>query len=999
MADMDPLYEGGEEEGDMGDEVDITEDPGCGFTLDEVLRLGGTKQDYIMLAGIEDVEEMVDGGKKGQIDDLEDGELKAFINKLGFNKYSDPFKEQEKPPAKTKVKEPETGSQDIDKQDKIIDAHSNKETEKKKKKKREKKDASATTKTKGKQMFEYVERVTLLIKPGGKWYDHEYTKEFTGEPQDKEHVEKYKELAEKLYEHEVNLYRNKKELQKGANSAWMKTVVSTGTLPDRMAAMTVYIQDAAVHTLQFVESLINLIRKTGSKRQNLMALDTFKDLLISDLLPDNRKLRTFVHHPFHKLEELSSGNRDARDRRLILWYFEEKLKWHIAEFVKVLETLSHDNLLATKAKALNVAHELLCNKPEEEKPLLVLLVNKLGDPQYRVATKASYLMEMLLNKHPNMKVVVCNEVERLLYRPNISEKAQYYGVCFLNQTILSHDESDLANQLITVYFSFFRACIKKKDIDSKILRALLTGVNRAYPYANIGNEKVKEQLDTLFKIVHLVNFNTGVQVLMLLFQVMDSQQTVSNRYYAALYKQLLDPGLSQGSKQTMFLNLLFKSLKADVVLRRVKAFLKRLLQITCCQKPAFICGALYLISEIMKLKPGLKVVLEENGEYDEEEHFHDLPDDAEDEQEDINKIAETEAVKTENTASSSSWVHQQTLQGLKSSNTYDPLNRNPLFCGADNTSLWELKKLCGHFHPSVALFAKSILEGNQIQYTGDPLQDFTLMRFLDRFVYRNPKLQKATENNRGYLMHQRKKTYMNEEKHAVNSSEFLEKEETEIPVDEIFFHRFFTKAAKEKQRIQRIKDADEESLEDVDDEEFGQILDKFEGDSFFNTKEGDIDFAGNLKSTDKGKKKSEGEDDSGSDWDAEGEDDDEEISLGSMDEEDFENGEDDENGGVFMDTSENMDDSLEPKKAKKRRFKEEDMFATAEEFGDMLDENSGSKFDNIGLNAMANKDNASIKQLTWESERDNWMRNKDTKNLITKKKKFKQKKLIKKARK
>lgn len=34
-------------------------------------------------------------------------------------------------------------------------------------------------------------------------------------------------------------------------------------------------------------------------------------------------------------------------------------------------------------------------------------------------------------------------------------------------------------------------------------------------------------------------------------------------------------------------------------------------------------------------------------------------------------------------------------------------------------------------------------QGNHIQYSGDPLQDFTLMRFLDRFVYRNPKPNKG----------------------------------------------------------------------------------------------------------------------------------------------------------------------------------------------------------------------------------------------------------------
>lgn len=63
----------------------------------------------------------------------------------------------------------------------------------------------------------------------------------------------------------------------------------------------------------------------------------------------------------------------------------------------------------------------------------------------------------------------------------------------------------------------------------------------------------------------------------------------------------------------MFLNLLYKSLKADIVLRRVKAFVKRLLQVSAEQSASFACGALFLVSEVMKAKPGLKLLLQEAG--------------------------------------------------------------------------------------------------------------------------------------------------------------------------------------------------------------------------------------------------------------------------------------------------------------------------------------------------------------------------------------------------
>ena len=78
------------------------------------------------------------------------------------------------------------------------------------------------------------------------------------------------------------------------------------------------------------------------------------------------------------------------------------------------------------------------------------------------------------------------------------------------------------------------------------------------------------------------------------------------------YRKLLDPGLGSCSRQSMFLNLLYKSLKADVVLRRIKAFIKRLLQVSCQQNATFACGALFLVSEVMKAKPGLRLLLQDN---------------------------------------------------------------------------------------------------------------------------------------------------------------------------------------------------------------------------------------------------------------------------------------------------------------------------------------------------------------------------------------------------
>ncbi|XP_004616158.2 CCAAT/enhancer-binding protein zeta [Sorex araneus] len=1005
------------------DEQDETED---GFSLEEVLRLGGTKQDFLMLATLDENEEVVDGGKKGAIDDLQQGELEAFVQSLNLSKYAGAcvIEDDGDRPAETEEVSKKEKKASKKKQSAAEDGRTPAgKAEPKKRPAPEPADAKAAAGAKGRREkaqdpFEFCERQALLLRPGGKWYELEYSGEWAPEPQPRELVARYGALAQRLYEHEISLFKAQTARQKGA-STWMKAIVSSGTLGDRMAAMILLIQDDAVHTLEFVETLVGLVRKKGSKQQCLAALDTFKELLLSDLLPGGRKLRPFSQHPFGRLEQLCSGNRDSRDRRLLLWHFEHQLKHLVAEFLQVLEALSHDPLPATRTRALSVAHELLCHKPEGEKALLVQVVNKLGDPLSRVATRASHLLETLLRQHPNMKGVVCGEVERLLFRPNVSAKAQYYAVCFLNQMALAPEDGELASRLIALYFCFFRTCIRRKEVESKMLGALLTGVNRAYPYAPAGDAKVREQVDTLFGVLHAVTFSTGLQALMLLFQVMNAQQTVSDRYYAALYRKMLDPGLRTCSKQAMFLNLLYKSLKADVALRRVKAFVKRLLQVTCGQAPPFICGALYLLSEILKAKPALRSQLDDHPESDDEEKFVDVGDEEDAEQfTDADKEAETEkTVEPEEASSeeqiktkapeSASWVHFDNLKGGKQSNKYDPFSRNPLFCGAENTSLWELKKLAEHFHPSVALFARTILEGNSIQYSGDPLQDFTLIRFLDRFVYRNPKPHKGKENTDSVVMQPKRKHFLNDIRALpVNSKEFLAKEESQIPVDEVFFHRYYKNVTvKEKQR----RDSDEESIEDVDDDEFERMIDTFEDDNCFSAGKNDLDFASNVKKRKKGEK--DELEDADSEGSEDGEDlDDDEVSLGSMDEEEF--GLDDD-GGTFLDVSdeegEDLPDvdgvgaksnakkkrkggrdldfagSFQGPRKKKRGLDDSSLFVSAEEFGHLLDENMGSKFDNIGMNAMANKENASFKQLRWEAERDDWLHGRDAKSIIRRK--------------
>src|SRR6478735_2096359 len=114
---------------------------------------------------------------------------------------------------------------------------------------------------------------------------------------------------------------------------------------------------------------------------------------------------------------------------------------------------------------------------------------------------------------------------------------------------------------------------------------------------------MEKHLDTLFRIAHSANFNTGVQALLLIQHLSTSRNIASDRFYRVLYESLLDPRLVSSSKQALYLNLLLRALKNDVDVRRVKAFAKRMLQISGLHQPPFICGLLYVLSQLRKTFP------------------------------------------------------------------------------------------------------------------------------------------------------------------------------------------------------------------------------------------------------------------------------------------------------------------------------------------------------------------------------------------------------------
>lgn len=88
--------------------------------------------------------------------------------------------------------------------------------------------------------------------------------------------------------------------------------------------------------------------------------------------------------------------------------------------------------------------------------------------------------------------------------------------------------------------------------------------------------------------------------------------------------------------------------------------------------------------------------------------------------------------------------NQQNLEIPKNSKSYDPFKRDPLYSNVDQTCLWELIGLLNHYHPYVKKYAEALIDDIQksnpiIDYNGNPLLDFNLANFLDRFTFKQNK--------------------------------------------------------------------------------------------------------------------------------------------------------------------------------------------------------------------------------------------------------------------
>lgn len=313
---------------------------------------------------------------------------------------------------------------------------------------------------------------------------------------------------------------------------FLSTIMSSGTMNDKVSALTLAVQESPVHNIRALEALLGLASKKN-RSQAIIALAALVDLMGTGLvLPSERKLRAFHQQPalVGALQEASvlTWNPSAglpgglTGPHLISWAYEDWLKGTYFKIIQLLEVWCRDEIEYSRSRALDFVFGLLREKPEQEANLLRLLVNRLGDRDRKISSRASYLLLQLQSAHPGMKTVIIRTIEHeILLRPREPLKARYYAINTLNQTILSSREKSVAVSLLNIYFGTFTAMLKNGEMASvshpseasdtkaksqrrqrnppvkkagnegelaeKVVSAVLVGINRAVPFAE-GND-------------------------------------------------------------------------------------------------------------------------------------------------------------------------------------------------------------------------------------------------------------------------------------------------------------------------------------------------------------------------------------------------------------------------------------------------------------------------------------------------------------------------------
>ena len=461
------------------------------------------------------------------------------------------------------------------------------------------------------------------------------------------------------------------KIKNRSNSEWMDTVLKKGTIADKLAAHTLLIHESK--NWSSLAALIDMVDPKKCRRRCVMAMATLKELFLETLNLSNRNCQI-----------------TAEDEK-------KKVRFFYVKFVDNLDRVAFDNLEETRHKAIWTLSELLYKYQDNKDYILDKLVNKLGDKVPKLASTAGHFVEKAVNSEKDeIRMRTIKYVQIFLARPNQTNRARFYAASLLSRIKLIRGYSDMANELIKIYLELYSTLMKDNQVDSKMMSAILTGIHRAYPYAKLDNDVFEQHLQTLYALVHKVNFRMRVVAMTLIKNIVYkrselTKNPVEDRFYNLIFGQLIQPEIHTTSRQDAFVSLVLNVINDDTVVERKEAFIKRMLQVALNSQPAF---AHLLLTTVTKIK-GYNTDLCMNSKEDDAE--------GDDDEDSSNDEADASDNSTGEKTVVSSWVHKR----AKTKKGCDLLARNPL--GAKPEHLNELYLLRRYFDPSIAGIAQQLM--------------------------------------------------------------------------------------------------------------------------------------------------------------------------------------------------------------------------------------------------------------------------------------------------
>ena len=549
------------------------------------------------------------------------------------------------------------------------------------------------------------------------------------------------EPIEQLYQKAKNIYETKTssfDLDKidynqkvNKEKRWTHDILQKGTFDDKISALLLYIRENPKMTLKYLEILIKL-SENKNRRKNDAVIIGLKDLFLESIL-QGKKYISFNN----KYKNIM--NDKIEEDELFNSYYEDKIHHLYLRFVNLLEeSINSESIINIKKKNMEYLSEMLIKQPESEEKILQDIVNKLGDTSTEISNYTIKLLNKIQEIHMNMSNIIFKYVT-IFYTMNDKNESKLNALNYLVQMEIPNiNKKIFLEESINFFFGLFNQIstenennnnkenekklrieknkkkqkkIKKiilenknKDaINDKLLSLIVKRINILFKYIKNQknqmekiNEIIESKISILFKLSHSKSLKLSIEILKLLFGIITTQdQNFVSRYYKSLYELISSKSLSSSKYVKEALKLILMSLMFDNNNNRISSFIKRLLEMCLISEPPFIICNLIIISQVIRNKNKLWKMMER----------------------------EQSGVKL----------------------FYDSTKRDPQFAQGEYSFLNELYLLEKHYHPSVQRMAKFILDNYNkdiISYNGDPLLDFSLTNFLEKFMLKNPKIKK-----------------------------------------------------------------------------------------------------------------------------------------------------------------------------------------------------------------------------------------------------------------